>query len=384
LISRSVKGGVTYKIELHEVIANAIVFLSQNPNADKFDTSIKRVRELWGRNKTVTIRVALIGAGIMGADHARILSSQIPNVTLQFICDADAGRAKKIADECGALHTSADPFAVISNNDVDAVLIASPDQTHAPLSLACINAHKPVLCEKPLSQESAKCLEVIAAEVRLGKRLVQIGFMRRFDPAYVEMKQTLSKGTIGPALMMHNFHRNVSAPANFTGQMAITNSAPHEFDIARFVLDTDYESISVFCPEFRDADRTGAPVFMVLKTATGQLVNVEINNNAAYGYDVRGELVGEKGSVFLRSPIASELLVNLQTITTYAADWRPRFAEAYRLQNSAWLKSIETGIPVGASAWDGYAATLVAEAGVQSLEKSVPVKVTLATKPKLY
>jgi myo-inositol 2-dehydrogenase / D-chiro-inositol 1-dehydrogenase len=198
------------------------------------------------------------------------------------------------------------------------------------------------------------------------------------------MKQTLAKGMIGPALMMHNFHRNVSAPANFTGQMAITNSAPHEFDIARFVLDTEYDSISVFRPDIHDSGKTGAPVFMVLKTITGQLVNVEINNNAAYGYDVRGELVGQKGSVFLRSPITSELHVNLQAITTYAEDWRPRFAEAYRLQDGAWLKSIETGKPVGASAWDGYAATQIAEAGVQSLERSAPVKIAHVTKPKLY
>lgn len=332
----------------------------------------------------MTIRVGLIGAGIMGADHAKILSQQIPGVSLHYICDADAARAKSVAGASGALHVTSDPLAVIADKSVDAVLIASPDHTHAPLTKACVELGKPVLCEKPLSQNSAECLDVIAAEVKGGKRLVQIGFMRRFDPAYAEMKAALEKGLIGPALMMHNFHRNVSAPSNFTGQMAITNSAPHEFDIARFVLDTDYASITVFRPDFRDAGKTGAPVFMVLKTVDGQLVNVEINNNAAYGYDVRGELVGEKGSVFLRSPLASELHVNLQCVTSYAEDWRPRFAEAYRLQNSAWLKSIETGVPVGASAWDGYAATLIAEAGVRSLEKSAPVQVAPVLKPSLY
>ena len=113
-------------------------------------------------------------------------------------------------------------------------------------------------------------------------------------------------------------------------------------------------------------------------------MNVEINNNAGYGYDVRGELVGEKGSVLLRSPIHSEILVNLQAIKTYPLDWRPRFAEAYRLQDSAWLKSIETGRPVGASAWDGYAATLVAEAGVELLSRGAAVKLSLAPKPTLY
>ena len=332
----------------------------------------------------MTIRVGLIGAGIMGADHARILSQQIPGVSLQYVCDFDEKRARSVADGAGAVHVTSDPMAVISDKNVDAVLIASPDQTHAPLSLACIAVDKPVLCEKPLSQVASECVGVLEAETKRGKRLVQIGFMRRFDPAYVDMKQALTSGAIGPAVMMHNFHRNVSAPSNFTGQMAITNSAPHEFDIARFVLDAEYESISVFRPRLADPNKVGAPVFMVLKTATGQLVNVEINNNAAYGYDVRGELVGEKGSVFLRSPIASELHVGLKAITTYAEDWRPRFAEAYRLQNSAWLKSIETGQPVGASAWDGYAATLIAEAGVASLEAGAPALVKPISKPKLY
>ena len=332
----------------------------------------------------MTIRLGLIGAGVMGADHARIMSQEIPGVTVQAICDADAARARAAAEASGAKHVVADPLALIADPAIDAVLIASPDHTHAPLTLACIAARKPALCEKPLSQNSTECLEVIAAETKLGKRLVQIGFMRRFDPAYVEMKQALTQGAVGPALMMHNFHRNVSAPVNFTGQMAITNSAPHEFDIARFVLDAEFDSIAVFRPEFRASHKTGAPVFMVLKTTAGQLVNVEINNNAAYGYDVRGELVGERGSVFLRSPVNSELHAELKAVTAYPADWRPRFAAAYRRQNSAWLKSIETGHPVGASAWDGYAATLVAEAGVVALDSGAPVKLSPAAKPTLY
>ena len=332
----------------------------------------------------MTIRVGLIGAGVMGADHARILAEELPGVSLRIICDADDSRARKIADATGAAHVSADPLAVIADASVDAVLIASPDHTHAGLSKACVEAGKPVLCEKPLSQDSLECLEVIAAEIKRGKHLVQLGFMRRFDPSYVEMKEALRSGRIGKAVMMHNFHRNVSAPPSFTGQMAITNSAPHEFDIARFVLDSDYEWISVFRPRLSDPAKAGSPVFMVLGTRSGQLVNVEINNNAAYGYDVKGELVGEKGSVLLKAVAASEVNVDLQAVTAYPADWRPRFAEAYRRQNAAWLKSIETGRAVGASAWDGYAATLVAEAGVKSLEEGAPASVSSVAKPGFY
>jgi myo-inositol 2-dehydrogenase / D-chiro-inositol 1-dehydrogenase len=332
----------------------------------------------------VTIRVGLIGAGVMGADHARILASQIPGATLQVICDADPARAKAVVAETGAADTSGDPLSVIESAGVDAVLIASPDVTHGELTMAAIAAGKPVLCEKPLAPTSAECLKIIDAEVRGGKRLVQVGFMRRFDPSYADMKSILRDGTVGRPLMFHCFHRNVSAPSWFTSQMAITNSAPHEFDIARWVLDTDYTSISVFRPTGVDSGKPGAPVFIVVTTTGGQLVNIEINNNAAYGYDVRGELVGERGTVSLRSPVLTETSANLVQGVRYPQDWRPRFADAYRLQLQAWIKSIGNGNPVGASAWDGYAATLVAEAGVASLATGTPVAVRPVDKPKLY
>lgn len=118
------------------------------------------------------------------------------------------------------------------------------------------------------------------------------------------MKAALSDGTLGRALMMCNFHRNVETPAaDFTGPIAITNSAPHEFDVVRYVLDADYAAISAFQP--KQSDALVAPVFMVLETNDGQLVNIEINNYAAYGYDLRGELVGEKASTSMTAPLFS-------------------------------------------------------------------------------
>ena len=111
----------------------------------------------------MTIRIGLIGAGIMGADHARLFAEDVPGVSLQVICDADAKRAQAIADATGAKHIASDPLAVISDSKVDAVVIAAPDQFHASLTIACIEAGKPVLCEKPLSQDLNECLSVLAA-----------------------------------------------------------------------------------------------------------------------------------------------------------------------------------------------------------------------------
>jgi myo-inositol 2-dehydrogenase/D-chiro-inositol 1-dehydrogenase len=320
----------------------------------------------------------------MGSDHARILATQVPGAVIQAIYDADAARAGAIAGETGAARVFDDALALVRDPAVDAVLVASPDQTHKDLTLAAIAAGKPVLCEKPLAPTPAECLEVLAAEAKGGRRLVQIGYMRRFDPSYAEMKAGLASGRLGAALMFHCIHRNVAAPSWFDSKMAVSNSAVHEFDIARWMLDAELTGISVFRPKPAKGSSPGAPVYLVLESATGQLVTIEVFNDAAYGYDVRGELVCEQGTIALRAPSRTETNAGLTQATAYPADWRPRFADAYRLQAQAWIQSIDRGGVSGASAWDGYAASAVADAGLLSLAEGRRVAIALAEQPALY
>ncbi|ESX80602.1 Gfo/Idh/MocA family oxidoreductase [Mesorhizobium sp. M0189] len=333
----------------------------------------------------MTIRIAVIGAGLMGADHAKIVAEELPGAKLQLICDMDQQRARLVADACGAVDIATDPNGAIARHDVDAVIIASPDFTHAPLSMACIAMGKRVLCEKPLSQSSADCIAVMETEQKAGAKFVQLGFMRRYDRSYQEMKQALDNGHLGRALMMHNFHRNVETPAaDFTGAMAITNSAPHEFDVVRYVLGTEYASISAFQP--RRSDARVAPVVMVLETVDGQLVNIEINNNAAYGYDVRAELIGERGAVATNNIAYTHRESALAQSTSYDADWRTRYYDAYRRQNRDFLRFVMTGeFPTTASdCWDGYCAAIVAEAGVSALKEARRTPVQMIAKPEFY
>jgi myo-inositol 2-dehydrogenase/D-chiro-inositol 1-dehydrogenase len=333
----------------------------------------------------MTIRIAVIGAGLMGADHAKIVANELPGASLQVICDMDQSRARGVADAYGAADVATDPEAVINRADVDAVIVASPDFTHAPLSKACIAAGKRVLCEKPLSQSVTECVEVMDAEIAAGEKFVQLGFMRRYDQAYVEMKAALNNGTLGRALMMHNFHRNVETPASdFTGAMAITNSAPHEFDVIRYVLDTEFSSIAVWQPKRSDA--VVAPVVMVLETADGQIVNIEVNNNAAYGYDVRAELIGENGAIAMNNVAYTRTDLKLSNSTRYDADWRTRYAEAYRRQNSAFLDFVRTGVfpEIGSNCWDGYCAAVVANTGARALAEGIKLPVTMMAKPEFY
>jgi myo-inositol 2-dehydrogenase / D-chiro-inositol 1-dehydrogenase len=331
------------------------------------------------------LRIAVIGAGLMGADHAKIVVEEMPGATLQVVCDMDGARARRVADVYGAVDMSDRPEGVIARSDVDAVIVASPDFTHTPLTLACIKAGKKVLCEKPLSQSSQDCVSVMSAEEAAGRRFVQLGFMRRYDQSYADMRATIASGALGRALMMHNFHRNVETPASdFTGAMAITNSAPHEFDVVRHVLGTEYTTISAFQP--RRSDALVAPVVMVLETHDGQLVNIEINNNAAYGYDVRAELVGEKASVSTNHVAYTRLECSLGANVGYDADWRSRYFDAYRRQNRAFLHFASTDVfpEIAASCWDGYAAAITAETGVRALASGQKQDVTMITKPEFY
>ena len=329
----------------------------------------------------MSLGIGIIGAGIMGADHARTLARHVAGAHLAVLSDIDQARAAAVGAETGARRVVSDPRDVIADAGVDAVLVASPDATHADLVLACLAAGKPVLCEKPLAASAAECLKIVAAEAALGRTLVQVGFMRRFDPAYVAMKATLDGGTLGAALLFHCVHRNATVPPWFEAMMSITNAAVHEFDIARWLLGTEFvrgqvhRSASAAGRKFRD------PMVLVLEAASGQLVDIEVFMSATYGYEVRGELVCEQGTVALVPPVLTELRQGGGQSFPYAHDWRPRFADAYRLELQSWVRGIASGHYEGASAWDGYAATAIAEACVHALDSGQPVDIRLAAHP---
>jgi myo-inositol 2-dehydrogenase/D-chiro-inositol 1-dehydrogenase len=332
----------------------------------------------------MTIKVGLIGAGVMGADHARILSTAVSGAELVAVSEPDAERCGNIVHMCGAVRTFADPLDLIRDPGVDAVLVASPDATHGTLVLACLDIGKPVLCEKPLAPSIEACLKVIDKETALRRRLVTVGYMRRFDPGYVEMKRKLDEGELGAALVMHCVHRNVAAPSFMTAPMLITNSAVHEIDIARFVLGREVRRVTVVTPRKTGMSSMQDPQILLLEMDDGAVVDAEIFINAQYGYDVRAELVCEKGAIALTPPHDVTVKHSAMEGFPLPSDWRPRFALAYRAELRAWTVGVGTGVAVGASAWDGYVATAVADAGLRSLASGRPTDVKLEPRPALY
>ncbi|MEN3306130.1 MAG: myo-inositol 2-dehydrogenase / D-chiro-inositol 1-dehydrogenase [Micromonosporaceae bacterium] len=334
----------------------------------------------------MTVRVGIIGTGIMGSDHARLLGTAVSGGSLVAVSDVDTSRAAAVAARHPGVRVLADPLELVRDGGVDAVLIASSDQTHEEYVLACLAAAKPVLCEKPLAPGVAGCRRILDAETAHGRRLVTVGFMRRYDPGYVDMKQALDSGRIGAPLLLHCVHRNPAAPAGLPSAAVITNSAVHELDLTRWLLGEEIASVTVHTPRRATvAGGTQDPQFLVVESVGGVLVSVEVFVNARYGYDVRCELVGEEGTVTLDAPPATLLRHGTAAARALPVDWRPRFAEAYRRELQDWVDALGTGrAPAGASAWDGYAATVAAQAGVAALESGTPQKVELDPRPALY
>jgi myo-inositol 2-dehydrogenase / D-chiro-inositol 1-dehydrogenase len=311
-----------------------------------------------------TVGVGVIGAGMMGSDHVRTLTGEVDGAHVAAVADADPARAEAAA-ALGGGRAFADPYALIADPGVERVIVASFDATHEEFVLACIAAGKPVLCEKPLATTAEACLHVVEAELAAGRRLVSLGFMRRRDPHYEELRAVL--GAVGTPLLVHCAHRNASAPAVYTSEMLITSSCVHEIDVARWLLGEEIVAAEVRAPRSTAGAPDGLvdPQLILLETASGVLIDVEVFVNARYGYDIRCEVVGEQGTVRLAEQLAP--------------DFRARFATAYRRELDAWVRGED-----GPTAWDGYAANAVADACLASLHGGGRAEVALEERPALY
>ena len=323
----------------------------------------------------MTVRVGVIGVGLIGEDHVRRLSTVIDGATVTAGTDVDAGRAEAVAKQYAvpAVHASGED--VIADPAVDAVVVASWGPTHEQYVLAGLAAGKPVFCEKPLATTREACERVLAAETARGRRLVQVGFMRRYDEAYRELRTAVHQGAIGAPLLAHMAHRNPSVPPTVTSEAAINDSAVHEIDVTRWLLGEEITSVMVLAPRRSTlaADGLQDPMVVMFRTESGVLVDDELGLNVRYGYDIRAEVVGETGQA------------RLPTGGPVPPDWRVRFSDAYDTEFRAWIADVAADRePAGPSSWDGYAATVVAGACVSALGAGGWVEVVLPERPALY
>ncbi|MEU4195044.1 Gfo/Idh/MocA family oxidoreductase [Kribbella sp. NPDC026611] len=349
------------------------------------------------------LRVGVVGVGIMGADHAERVARQTSGARLVAVSDPDTARAEALAARLsgtagasgaagfggapgnGPVRVINDPLELIAAADVDAVILASPGFAHAEQLFACLEHGKPVLCEKPLTMDAASALQVVEAEHKVGRQLIQVGFMRRFDPEYAELKQLLDSGELGRTLLLHNVHRNQSAPPGFRSEMIVRDSMVHEVDIARWLLDAEITQITVQAPKPSSLVDDGVrdPQLAVFQLANGTMADVEVFVNFQVGYEVRCEAVAERGSATIGLGSGVFTRADGQWGGAMPADFRVRFARAYDIEVQRWVDATVRGEIDGPTAWDGYAAAAVCEAGIESLTSGRPVDVTLADKDEV-
>jgi myo-inositol 2-dehydrogenase / D-chiro-inositol 1-dehydrogenase len=334
----------------------------------------------------MTIRVGIIGTGLIGEDHGRKLVNVINGSTVSAVTDVNRVRAEQVAADLGGATVFDTGLELIHSDDVDAVLVTSIGPTHAEYVLACIAAGKPVMCEKPLAPTVPECEQILAAETAFGKRLVIVGYMRRYDAGYRQVKGALEAGTIGDALVMHNVHRNATVGEAYTSFMTMTDSMIHEVDTTRWMLGEEITSVQVIPPKRtpKAFPHLQDPQFAVFGTETGILSTVEFFANCQYGYDVRCELVGSLGTASMVNPTLASTITAGTLAEHVPADWRERFGAAYTAELQAWITGLQHGECVGPSAWEGYAATKVVEVGVEAVKTGQRMDIEYIEKPALY
>lgn len=333
------------------------------------------------------IAVGVIGTGGMGARHAFNLHSHVVGARVEAVYDLDAARAKQAAEAAGGARVCVDPRELVEDDAVDAIIIVSPDATHADLTAACLAAGKPVLCEKPLATTAARALQVVEQEVAGGRRLVSVGFMRRFDPPHVAVKQAIEAGSIGEPKLFKGASRAAMMPGDLPIATIMTNTAIHDLDAMRWIMGRDPVEIHAralrthahFPPEARDF------FLLSMVLADDALASIEVAMATEYGYDIEATVVGQRGVLETTQPDVALLRKEGRRGYDYPRDWLVRFQPAYVAELEAWIGALHTGEPFsGASAWDGYMATLVAETCTEALRSGAPTPLSPANKPALY
>ena len=323
------------------------------------------------------LNVGLIGAGRIGQVHAQTLAYGIPQARLAGIADVNAALAEATATRLGCPHWTADALALIADPQVDAVVIASPNETHAPLIIAAAQAGKPIFCEKPIDRALAETDRALAAVAAAGVPL-QLGFQRRYDPAHLRTHELAEAGRLGPLLFVHSHTRDPEPPSGvlMAGSGGVfRDTCVHDFDAIRWITGSEIVGISAMASVTPEGDfqSHGEPdiAAITLHCANGVLGTIDAVRGVRYGYDVRTEVIGAAGTVmggFARETPVIEYRPD--GVVHDHVFWFPqRFGQAYADELRAWVANIRAGQPVTPDGVDGRQALVIALAAEESVRQ---------------
>jgi len=331
------------------------------------------------------MRVAVVGLGRMGRFYAQVIAALGPRTQLSAVADPDPVARAAVKSHLGVGIAASEPAEVLARTDVDAVVIATPTSSHAELVVAAAGAGKAIFCEKPLALSLQQTHAALSAVDDAGV-LLQVGFMRRFDAAYRQARVLIEEGRIGRPLTFKAVGRDPSCPPLDYANPAhsgglVLDMGIHDFDLARWLMSSEVERVSaegalLVCQQFSQVGDIDNAVIN-LRFESGALGNVEISRNAAYGYDVRTEVLGSEGSLVVgRGASSHSSGIQLSTPSGDRQDETPhfvrRFGEAYRAQIEQFVACVEQHLPPPVSGADALAAFEIGLAATRSCQTAYP------------
>ena len=327
------------------------------------------------------LNIAVIGAGRIGHVHAKTIAAH-PDAALALVCDPIDDAAQKLADQYGA-RACKEAEEVFADPQVDAVIIGSPTPLHIPHLLAAAKAGKAVLCEKPIALDM-KDVEAAKAELDAVTTPVMFGFNRRFDPSFAAVRAAVRDGRVGDLEQLTIISRDPAAPPveyiKVSGGI-FRDMTIHDFDTARFFLGEITEVYAAgqnLDPAIKETGDFDAAV-VTLKAASGAVATIINNRHCASGYDQRLEASGRDGALFAENIRATTVRLSNAEVTDaqepYLDFFLERYADAYRLELSAFIEAVEKGSPTPTTIDDAVKALALAEAATESARTGKPVSV---------
>lgn len=334
----------------------------------------------------MALKIGLIGAGRMGKVYANTLAFSVAEVDLVAIADPDATAVNDVAARYKIPHTYSDYRALLQSDDVEAVVVASPTGTHAEVIIAAAQAGKNIFSEKPFSQSLAACDEALAAVRQAGVKL-QMGFMRRFDAPYAAAKKKILEGVIGTPVMFKStsrdpFRTSLEFAKRENSGGLIMDMGVHDFDLARWLMNSEVlrvhsEGTCLAFPELQEVGDIDN-VVINLRFASGAIGNIDMSRNAVYGYDIRTEVLGTEGSLWIGYLQQTPTLVLTRGGVTHdtVPYFMERFGAAYAEQVRVFVHNILVGSQPEVTGEDARAATAIGIAATLSFDEDRPVLVS--------
>ena len=323
----------------------------------------------------MTVRFAVLGAGRIGLVHARAITS-VEGATLVAVAEPSAQAAAAVRAAYGCDIRSID--AIAASDDVDAVVICTPTDTHADLIEQFARAGKAVFCEKPVDLDVARAKAVLATIAQTGTPLM-VGFQRRFDPDFRALRAEIDAGAIGEVEMVTLTSRDPGAPpVDYIKRSGgiFRDMTIHDFDVARWMLGEEVETVIAAASNLVDPAIGAAgdydSVNVILVTASGKQATITNSRRATYGYDQRIEVHGAKGSVAVDNVRKSRVTVangDGYTVPPLLDFFMTRYTEAYAAEIAAFVAALAKGTPMPTTGQDGLMALALAEAALRSVRE---------------